>query len=525
MGIKTFYDLTNPQKSIWLTEQFYKGTTLGNVSGTLTIKETVNFDLLEKALNKFVERNDSLRLKIIVDKGTPKQFVEEYSYVDIPKFEIDFNDISSLENDIVSEPFELIDSFLYKFSIIKYPDGTGGFNANLHHLISDAWTMSILINQVMDIYEKLLENEPIDMTAPSYIDYIQSETEYKTGEKFQKDQEFWEGTFKSLPDLAKITPYEVKEESFSSCRKDFSLDNNLSERINTFCKDFKVSPYSLFMSVYSIYLSRVSNIDDVVIGTPMLNRSNFKEKNTTGMFISSLPNKIDINHEDKFIDFVKNVSTTQMSVFRHQKYPYDLLLSSLREKNGISRGLYDVLLSYQNARNNSKDSKINYVTNWLFSKDISNSLDIHIYDMDNTGELKIFYDYQTCKFTQQEINEIHSRILNILGQVISEPNMVLNTIEIVTPEEKQKLLYDFNDTKVDYPKNTTISGLFEEQVKKTPDNIALVFEDKNLTFKELNEKSNQLANFLRKNNVKGNTIVGIMVERSLEMLVRYNGYS
>lgn len=520
---KELYDLTNPQKSIWLTEQFYKDTTIGNISGTLMIKEKVNFELLEKAINKFIERNDSLRLKIIVEKGIPKQFVDEYSYVDIEKVDSNPDNISLLEKDIISKPFNILDSFLYRFTIIKFPDGTGGFNGNLHHLISDAWTMSILINQVMDIYKKLLSNENIDASsAPSYVDYITFEEEYKSSEKFEKDRIFWESTFDDLPDLTKITPYDTKEDSFAASRKEFKLNSNLCNKINDFCVKSKTSPYNFFMSLYSIYLSRVSSIDNVVIGTPMLNRSNFKEKNTAGMFVSNLPNKIDVNHELQFIDFIKGVASRQMSVFRHQKYPYDLLLSYLRQKHSMSRGLYDVLLSYQNARDRAQESEIKYSTNWLFDEAISNSLDIHIYDMDNSGELKIFYDFQVYKFTENEIEDIHNRIIYMIEQIIENPNICLQDLEIVTLKEKKELLFSLNDTDAKYP-NKTIVELFEEQANQTPNNIAVTFNDQNLTYKELNEKSNQLARFLRDKGISNNIPVGIRMHKSLEMIVAIIG--
>ena len=524
---KQLYELTNPQKSIWLTEQFYPGTSLGNVCGTLLIYEKVKFDLLKKAINLFVKTNDSMRIKILMEESSPKQYINEYVPFDIQEFNAsNAEELSMIENKLVSTSFELINKNLFKFVIIQFPDGHGGFNANLHHMICDAWSMSLLINQIMDIYKKLLVDENIEIPDnSSYVDYINFEKTYKTSGKFTVDEEYWGETFRELPEFAKIMPYETKSDSLEAARKAFSLDKQICEKINNFCKENKTSPYSFLTSIYSIYLSRVSNIDDIVIGTPLLNRSNFKDKQTNGMFVSNLPNKINVECESLFSEFVKKVSEKQMSIFRHQKYPYDFILKTVRKQHNVSRGLYDVLVSYQNARNTSQNSEIKYNTTWLFAGYITNSLDIHIYDMDNSGILNIYYDFQTSKFSEPDICAIHNRILHIINQVLNNPNICLKDIEIVYPEEKQKLLYEFNNTKLEYCKDKTIVDLFEKAVEKYSNNIAVVFGNKELTYKELNAKANALAHYLIGKGVKKDAPIGIITNRSLEMIVRYPCYT
>ena len=170
-------------------------------------------------------------------------------------------------------------------------------------------------------------------------------------------------------------------------------------------------------------------------------------------------------------------------------------------------------------RSNKQTAKTTYDSKWLFNNNISEDLDIHLYDINDTGNVIMAYDYKTEKYSVEEIYSIHERFLNIINQILENTNILLKDIELVTPSEKNKLLYDFNNTKTNYPQDKTLVELFEEQVLKTPDNIALVFGDDNLTYKELNEKANSLAYYLRNNNIGRNDIVGIMVNRSLEMIV------
>lgn len=518
MDIKK-YELSTPQKSIWLTEQIYNGTNIGTISGTLFIDENINIDLLKETIKIFINKNDSMRTRIIVEEGNPKQFINA---VDNPEIEVlNLNnelELKKLENEVSSHVFNLINSELYIFKIFKLQNGNGGIVSNLHHLIADAWSFGIMSKQLKDIYEKLLLNEDFSENNPSYTDYIENEKNYYASEKYIKDKDYWQNRFLNVPELSCIKPYNNENASTNANRYKASLDINLCEKINKYAKENNTSAYSFLMSIYSIYLSRVSGLDSVIIGTPFLNRSNFKEKNTMGMFVNTLPNRLDIDWNLKFSEYVKYTTEEQKNMFRHSKYPYNELLEKVRKDQSITRNLYDIAMSYQNARNDSQISNINYHTYWNFCGKITESMEIHVFDMDNTGSLQLLYDYQTVKFSEEEIKDIHSRILHIINQVLDNEKL-LKDIEIVTPEEKQKLLYEFNNTKSEYPRDKTIAQVFEKQVELYPEKLAIVFETESLTYKEFNEKSNKLAKYLSANGVNAKDNVVILAEKSIDLYV------
>ena len=432
-------------------------------------------------------------------------------------------DIKDIENEMSNTPFEVLDNLLFSFKTFTFPDGHGGFVITAHHLISDAWTAGLVVNEIMDYYEKIINSQIIDNQNPSYLDYITSEQEYLNSEKFNKDKEFWNEIFKTVPEVATIPSINVENSNSSlSCkakRKQFVIPKETMNLINEFCKQNKASAFNFFMAVLAIYLSRVSSLDDFTIGTPILNRGNFKEKQTTGMYISTIPFRISINHKIPFAEFLSNISADFSKIFRHQKYPYQYLLEDLRKKDSSIPNLYNILLSYQNVRSNKQTSDINYESSWVGNNFISDDIDIHLYDMNDTGDINIAYDYLISKYSIDDICSIHARFLYIINQVLENNDITLNEIEIVTPDEKKKILYDFNNTSADYPRDKTITQLFEEQVEKTPDNIAVVFENQKLTYRELNQRANSLASYLRSQKIGRNDIVGIMVNRSLEMII------
>ena len=518
------YNLTNPQKSIWFTEQFYKGTPIENITGCVIVLEKLNLKALQKAINLFVKSNDSFRLKFTVKDDKPLQYLSSFSEFEIENVMVNTDeDIKDIENKMSNTPFEVLDNLLFSFKTFTFPDGHGGFVITAHHLISDAWTAGLVVNEIMDYYEKIINSQIIDNQNPSYLDYITSEQEYLNSEKFNKDKEFWNEIFKTVPEVATIPSINVENSNSSlSCkakRKQFVIPKETMNLINEFCKQNKASAFNFFMAVLAIYLSRVSSLDDFTIGTPILNRGNFKEKQTTGMYISTIPFRISINHKIPFAEFLSNISADFPKIFRHQKYPYQYLLEDLRKKDSSIPNLYNILLSYQNVRSNKQTSDINYESSWVGNNFISDDIDIHLYDMNDTGDINIAYDYLISKYSIDDICSIHARFLYIINQVLENNDITLNEIEIVTPDEKKKILYDFNNTSADYPRDKTITQLFEEQVEKTPDNIAVVFENQKLTYRELNERANSLANYLRTYGIiKGDTI-GLRLEKSLEMIV------
>lgn len=517
-----YYNLTNPQKSIWLTEQFGSHTNLNNVGGYLLIQDKVDFKALEMALNQYIKANDATRIQITLFNGEPLQFVKDYSYspikCDLLKNE---EEIEIWNRKIFDIPFHLIDSPLYTITMFKLEDGRGGFSATLHHIISDAWSMSLLINQVMDFYSKIVSKQNIEVEIPSYLEYITSEQEYLTSPKFQKDKEYWDSVFNSAPELfilSKKEPVSLSTDT-KACRKSYTFSQDLYKKMNELCNNLHCSIYTLLMSVYSIYLAKLNNSNYSIIGTPVLNRTNFKEKHTSGMFISTVPFKIEVTSNLSFEDFVKNVATAQMAIFRHQKYPYANLLEDLKKKYNFTENLYDIALSYQNARDNREDCSVNYSSKWLFSGHVSDTLQIHFYDMDNTGALSIFYDYQIAKLSEKEIEEFHNRILHIMNQVIAHPQSTISEIKIITEDEQNAFLHRYEKHLLSYPKEKSIIALWEEQVLLHPDATAILHQNTKLSYQELKLKVDALASHLQQCGVKKGNMIPTLLPRSPELII------
>ena len=522
MKNKEVYELTNPQKSIWYMEEYFKGTPINNICGNLTINESVDFEKFAKAINLFIKYNDNFQIRLFIDDCVPKQYFcefEEYTF-DI----IDVNtkeDVQNLENEMVDIPFQVIDMPLFRFKLFRFPNGQGGFVINIHHIISDAATLGLVCSNISKIYSDLKDGIEPNLTFPSYKEYILTEKEYLLSDRLKKDEQYWNDKFEIIPEVATIPP---SKERISNCssnskRKAFVLSSNTINNIRKICREEKISLYNFFMAVYSLYVGRVSNLNEFVIGTPILNRTNFKEKSICGMFISTLPLKITIESDTTFLNFVSKIALDSLSMIRHQRYPYQYLLENIRNKYGSVPSLYDNLISYQITKIVDKSVNILYSIHWTEANNISCGLNIHIHDNNDNGNLTLCYDYLTDKYNASDIVNVHKRILYIIEQLVNDININLDDIEIITPREKNQILYKFNSIEKNYPKDKCIIELFKEQVKKNPDKIALVFNDTKITYKELDKMSDSLATNLSKYNIKKEDNIAVFLDKSIEMIV------
>ena len=519
--MEKLFDLTIPQKSIWNTEKFYKDTSIANVSGTGKIDEIVDFNMLEKAINIVVERNDALRIRIKIQNNKPMQYFDKYEF-----FHVDCVLVKNEEEaekkiqDLVTTHINVLNEKLVKFIMFKFPNGKGGFNIVGNHITSDAWSSARVCSEVINVYSKLIKNESVEDTLESsYIDYINSETEYLNSDKYIKDKEFWEQRFNKQYETAKVIPNnDEKTINSKAKRKEIKISKLITKQINEYCKINRISPFVFLLGIYGIYLSKINNLDEIIIGTPMLNRKGVKEKQMIGMFVNTLPFKISIDSKLNIKDLFTQIAQDSMSMLRHQKYSFFELINYIRKNLKMNNNLYYFVISYQNAKTTANESDIKYSAKWNFNENISETINVHISDIDNEEQYNIFYDYQINCLKEKDILDLHQRILRMIEQVINSEELLVKDIKIITEQEENKWK-KFNNTGEITQELVAVTNIFDDVVKKYPNNIALKFENKEVTYSELNKMVNSIANKLRAMGVKRNTPVAIILDRSVDMIV------
>ena len=501
------YKLTKPQKLIYDMEKF-SGGAIAVICGSVLREGHQELSRLECAVNEIFRLNDALRTRIVETDAETMQTVVDFIEQNIEVLQFaNKGELDAYANEYAKIPLDFHGN-LCGIKIILLPDRYG-IMAKLHHIIGDAWTLSLIASQFCN----LVDGET--PRAYAYEEYARGEADYLQSSRYVNDRAFFREQFKKCDEVTYLS--EKQAGSLSASRKTFVIGVEESRQIYNYAETHHSSPFMLFMAALAAYMNRTKmNVEKFYIGTAVLNRTGVREKNTMGMFINTVPMLIELGNEWTFAENLSSIAKSAFSVFRHQKYNYDDVLTDIRKEFGFNERLYDVLLSYQNAKiSRGGESE----STWYHNGSQAESLQIHIDDRDGEGFFKLQYDYQTEKFTEHEIDMLHQHICNLLFDAIAYDGKKLYELDLLTDEERQKLLFDFNDTAADYPREKCIHTLFEEQVEKTPDNVALKFANNEFTFFQLNCLANGLAQTLKKSGVGHGDIVAIISKRSYHIVV------
>lgn len=513
------YPLTNAQKSIWVADNLYPGTSQAVLSATAIIREEINFALMNEAINLVIEKNDALRIRLVNPDGTPKQYFADFVHKTYEVLDFSYKngeqDYRLWERKMAETPFDLINSELFNFAMAKLSRNKNICFFKFHHTISDAWGVILIIEKALKEYGQLIHGiHPDNSEEPSFIDHIKNEQQYMASDRFKKHKEFWSGIFDTIPEFISVSDNK-NSISLAGKRKSYILSQSLSAKLQNFCEVNKVSAFSVFYALLALYLSKKSNKKDIAIETPILNRTGKAEKNTAGMFIHNIPTRIYVDSSLDFLALVNKSFRELKKFMRHQRYPYSCILKNFREKHPFSGTLADVTLNYHNVK---LDSVIKCKAIWNYPGAQFNSLSICVSDKDDTGLPELDYDYLLEVFNEADIDQMHNHMCNLLTDALENPGKRLSDLQMLSQDEINTLLLGFNQTKLPY-ETKTVSNLFEDQVIKSPNSTAIVFNDKSLTYRELNEKANQLAHYIRCKGLTRNSIVGLLVNRSLEMII------
>lgn len=519
------FNLTEPQKAIWNTEQFYQDTSINTIPAKISIHSEINSKLLEKAINIVVENTSGIRTKLNFKNDVITQYESDYEPFKVECVELTSENEEEFTNAVTRTTFSLFDSPLYHFTIFKRANKTGGFFMCVHHIISDAWAMSNFVSSIIYVYSRLLTKEKIDLDSIKsydYFDFINQENNYISGPKYIKDKQFWNDLFSedTFDSSFSETDSLVANLTGEATRAEFKLSESTTSKINDFCKEIKISPFTFILFVMGIYKSKISQSKTIILSSPILNRSSIKEKNTFGLFVNNMLYKLNIDDNKSFIESVTEVSKSQFSYLRHQKYPAQTLVSDIKDKFNIKENIYNTSVSYQNARTKHVEGDVSYDSQWLFSGYTSIPLLLHIYDVDDTNSYTFMYDYQNAIYDASQIKDTHNRLLYIINQIIDNKDILIKDISLATEQEKELILNKFNDTYLKYDTKKTIIDLFKEQVSLNPNKIALACNNSKLTYEELDTLSSKFANYLQTNyKLEIGDNISIILERSEELIV------
>ncbi|RYD13942.1 non-ribosomal peptide synthetase [Staphylococcus equorum] len=509
-------NLSDAQTEIIQLQEYYENNSINNISVIIYIKPGIKIEEIEKALNNLIKTHETYRIKLKKVKSEYKQYISEHKDKKIDFVDFKNNQVGYTKwiNEQARKNLFSTDSDLFDFKIVKLPTGKIGIFLMEHHVISDAWSITVAANTISKYLNDGPNSKEIEST---YFDYIEEEIEYKNTKRFEKDKSFW---LKKTENLEDNELFEKNSDNNAhSNRKSYSLSDIETHRIHEFCEKNNISINNLFSAMMIIIKYKKTASKKISVGSIMHNRNKKAEKGVTGVFSRALPIIIDVSSDYSISDLLTQTKYETFNILKHRKYPY----RNIVEDSCGQKGLLDCLISYQNTQYSHEVLKNVYSDEWIENGSNNAPLTVNISNRNRKNTLTVDYDYQTAIVNEKEIIDLHNIILKIMDKAIENPNTKIKNIEILDENEKYTILNEFNDTEASLNNKETFVERFEKQVKATPYQTAITYEGESLNYDELNARANQLAYQLRAEGVGANSLIALIMDRQLETIIGIYG--
>lgn len=522
------YPLSSGQHRLWVVDKFEGKTAAFNMPFSVALDEKIEVEILEKSVYAVIERHEILRTIFEEDgKGEIWQKIIPFDAFD---FKIDYKDFRSevdalkSKNDYIYEdsgtPFNLAKGPLLRVALIQTSDTSYTFYYNLHHVICDGWSLNVLLKDVMSYYDAFKNDDipNIPNLKIQYKDYASWQLSQLKSENIKVLKEYWNSALSGEIPLLNL-PSQKNRPNKKTYNGD-SLQTYISSEITQKLKEIvNHQGASLFMGVLAsmnIILYKYTSVKDIVIGSPLPGRDQLELEDQIGFYLNIIPFRNQINPDNNFVRTLSEIKETTLSAFKHQSYPFDLLVEDLNVKYDMSRSpIFDISLTFNNISDSNKiisNDKINNIV-LLGKSKCKNDIEFHFEEVNNI--LSFVVNYNSDIYEQEMMINFMHHYKNVLEELVNSPEISLEKIDYLSKEEKNQLLIEFNDNKIEFDDKVNVLELFRKQVENKPEQFAIVFENKKMTYKDLDESSDKVANFLKEEfNIQSNDIVGIELDRN-----------
>lgn len=517
---REFYPVSAAQRRLFVLNQLESDNTSYNLPGAVVLDGEVDQQRLEDAFKTLIQRHESLRTSfdIVEDELVQRVHPEvdfKINYLNVRESEIG-NTLSGL-----LQPFDLSQAPLLRVALVE-SEKQKILAFDMYHIIADGISRDILFKEFIELYE----GHQLPELHLQYRDFAIWQNELLERKGFKESEEYWldqfleDRTQREIPVLN--LPYDYArplKQSFAGDQVEFEIGEERVQRLHALAKATNSTLYICLLALYNVLLANYSGQEDIIVGTPIAGRPNAELENIIGMFVNTLALRNYPEANKSFREFLLEVRERTLTAFENQYYQFDALIDQLDLARDLSRNpLFDTMFRLQNYHDGAIQKSELQCSPYKLENKVS-QFDLQLTCVEVGGKLACTFEYATKLFHKETIEQMSKHFTQIMQDILNHPDQLLAEVELLTPEEKAVLLDTLNDTKVDYAKAKVIHELFEEQAVNTPEQIAVIAGNDSLTYRELNQRANQLAHYLREKGVQRETVVGLMVERSISMMV------
>lgn len=528
------YPITAAQRRIWILSKFDAQKTAFNITNTFKFEGDFDVNTFSTAVKESIRRHESLRTNFIETKnGELRQVILPFEEVDFSRVIETISVDSEVNIDAFIEKnsqhiFKLDEAPLLKISVLKISERSHSIIFNLHHIISDGWSVQVLTKEIIQTYNALLQNTftPLPSLVVQYKDFAVWKESVAQKQLLKNSKEYWlEKLHGTLPVLELSTSKKRPLlKTYNGTVYTHHFTTALYENIKAFSQRQEASVFMTLMAGINGLCSRYTNKTDIILGTVTAGRTHQDITNQIGLFLNTLAIRTEFETLDSFKTLVNRQKRILLDAYKHEAYPFDVLVSELNPKRDTSRSaLFDVMVILQNKQETNTISLDNLTVTPYEKQKKTSQFDITFSFVESQEGLKVAVEYNTDIFEAAFIENFIMHFENFITEGIHHAEKSIATIDYLSETEKQTLLYDFNATKVEYNTENTALDAFRTQVTKTPTATAVIFDDCQYTYQELDEKSTQLANYLQTFNIDNNRVIALCLDRSFEMMIAIFG--
>ena len=513
--------LSFSQERLWFIDQL-AGSVQYHIPVVLRLKG-IDDRVLERALRGLLERHEVLRTVYREQDGIACQELLEAASWQLGRLVLEDDSTNTLVEELVSRPFDLSQDHMLRANLLKLNKEEALLVVTMHHIASDGWSSAILSRELMELYEAEVSGRAplLQPLALQYADYAIWQREYLSGAVLEQKLLYWKEKLTGVSPLE--LPADHVRPAVSSGRgamQTFHIDKGLTQKLQALSQQKEVTLFMTLLSVFKVLLYRYSGQQDICVGSPVANRGQQEIEGLIGFFINTVALRSDLGGNPSFIELLDQVRQTTLSAYAHQDTPFEKVVEAVVDHRDLSRSpLFQVMFVLQNTpevpvlRLQGGELRLEE------SKHQTSKFDLTFTVVEEGQTITVAVEYSTDLFEAARIARMFNHYERLLQSVVANPAQRIGELELLNEAEQHQLLAVFNDTAVEYPLDKTVLDLFTEQVLKSPDATAIVYEAKRLSYKELDERSNQVAHYLLKKGVVAETLVPLCMDRSLELIV------
>ena len=526
--------LSFAQQRLWFLYQFEPNSTLYNIPFAATLRGDLDVAVLERTLTEVVRRHESLRTSFADIGEQPVQVIRPAEPVTLPVLELGGlqpegreAEVKRLLNEEARLPFNLTSDALLRVRLLRLAADEHVVLLTMHHIISDGWSTGVLMQEVARLYDAFARGgaSPLAELPIQYADYAAWQRRWLQGEALARQLGYWKQRLGGeLPAMQLPTDRpRPAEQTFKGATQTLQLSYSLTADLHELCRRQNVTPFMPLLAAFKTLLFRYTGQDDVIVGTPIANRHHVEIEGLIGFFVNTLVLRTSLSGDPEFSELLARVRRQALEAYAHQDLPFETLVEELRPRRELDRTpLFQVMMVLQNAALQPLELP-GLVLTPLNSDARTAKYDLTLDMGENANGLAATIEYNTDLFDDATIARMLRHFETLLRSVVGDPTQRVSSAPLLTAPERHTLLHEWNAAPADYAPQTTLHEWFEAQARRRPEAVAVTAGEQAVTYGELNARANRLAHHLRRRNVAADVLVGLYLERGVEMVAAILG--